>query len=515
MTRLKLSLGFAACILITCAPRPSQAAPASTPTAEQLAALSNHELGSRVSALKDREMTPELWCELAAYSGEAARRKPLKSVQAAAALAQGFCAEGKNDFALAIVEWTRAEELFGESAQPELRMQLDASILLAAARSMDGTAYALHLRHIAERGWPDEYARAYVDLWEYGFQLLDSDQSGPISLVFVRSAAFTSLPEDLRSLIAARAVKPAIAAGEIELAARMATILPDPQFYQSVLIDRAYEPIWPKVEASAGPRLKLALVGAVAHAREQLAAKPGDEKRRTALALALLQSSDLNGIIAMAESIERAKGANQDYSEQDAWVLNYQAKALDALGRRAEADAVFDRIGLLSAEGDRGWVVNFAINRAVRLVHQGRWREALPASEYAISIAGKHGNEYGRQIAAASRYCAAYKLQPLDPALEPAWAAIKVRALDSIGASVMAALCKGDNIAARQFVRAGLEDATKRAYTLELLQPREFELYPRQPSAIPDASTLLNSDPQLKVLFHKYGRQLPAELLPN
>src|SRR5690606_19428635 len=91
------------------------------------------------------------------------------------------------------------------------------------------------------------------------------------------------------------------------------------------------------------------------------------------------------------------------------WALNIEAYALDALGRREEADAVFDQLATLPAD-EHYWVVNFVINRASRLVGQGRWEEGLAATELSRSVAAEYGSTYARMLVARDRACALQRL---------------------------------------------------------------------------------------------------------
>jgi hypothetical protein len=173
-------------------------------------------------------------------------------------------------------------------------------------------------------------------------------------------------------------------------------------------------------------------------------------------------------------------------------------------------------IGTLDPDkGERGWVVNFAINRADRLVGQGRWKEALPAAEWAVKVAERHGSAYAREVAAVDRYCAAIKLDPARAEL-PAWLAqIAQNAKDNIGAAIQAAQCKGDTAAARKFIREGLLDLKTRPSTLRALQPAAFALYRDEANMFAEPRLLLEGDAALKALFRKHGRELPANLLPR
>lgn len=487
----------------------------SLPTPGQLAAMSDEALVSKIKSIESDVTSRPDWCTMTAYSAEVARRQPVQQNLAIAAFAAGNCDFVNEQFANAIANLTRAEQLFGSETSLAKRAYMDSTILIAAARSNDNGAFATHIKHIADRDWPDEYARANPGLWLYGMQIAGEREAERIAFAFARSKSFGALPEEVRSLIAPRAVRPAIAAGQTDLALSMAIAFPDPENVRRMLIDRDFEVLWPQLDNAAGPRLKPLRKAAVDYARQRFDADNENRELRAALADALLKNGDYAEVLKLTDAVDTSPGADRSYSLDDGWLLNYRATALDALGRRTEADAAMDRVGLLSSAGNRGWVVNFAINRAFRLVDQGRWREALPAAELAMQVAQDNGSAFAKQIAGTARYCAAVKLDPTAARLKEDWAAIVAFAKDSIGSSVVAALCAGNLEAARAFLRDGLEDPDTRSTALGLVQPEGYALVLPFKSAVPDPSILLTQDPNLRAVFQKYGRQLPAHLLPN
>lgn len=512
MRPVRSVLAFAAALLLVGADSPE---PAAIPTAGQLAAMSMEELGRRTDAMRDRETTPQFWCELAAYVGEASRRRPDKEINGVAAIAAGFCARGQEKYSDALGHWARAEKILGNDGQPDQRIEIEALLLHSAVMGRDKAAFAEHLAHVAKRGWPDEYRKANFELWRYGLQMIGPEAAGPIALTFARSGAFYSLPDDLRATIGWWAVKPAIAAGDVDLAGRMATLVPDPLSAKNMLIDRDFALIWPMLEAAAGPRFKSIREAAVTEARQRSEADPDNGERRSDLIIALANNGTPALGLAVAAKTDHMPDAELRWSESDGWVINAEVRALDSLGRRAEADRLMDRLGTLSPDDQRGWVVSFAINRSTRLVSQGRWAEALPAAELAIKVAADHGNPYSQQLAAYARFCAAANLNPRNPDLAGWWTAIEANWSEGVEVAVGAALCKGDRTAAERIIRLGLANPDTRAFVLSMLQPAGFSFDRPDPNGPPDPRILLDGNPNLRALFLKYGRDLPAKLMPN
>ncbi len=512
MRPIRSVLLLAAALLLGGADAPQ---PDGIPTAEQLAAMSGEEIAKRTQALLKQEISPRLWCELAAYAGETSRRKPGQNIDGAAALAAGYCAKSEQRHEAAVGHFVRAETIWGSSIEPKRRIDLEDDILLSAAMARDKAVFADHLRHVAERGWPEEYRSANVKLWSYGLQMIGPEAAGPIALQFVRSGAFYSLPDELRPNIGWFAVKPAIAAGETDLAGRMATLTPEPRTVRDMLIDRHFEPIWPMLETAAGLRFKPLREAAVGYTQQRSEGAPEDGELRSDWVSALTLNGDPASAVRVAAKIDHAPGAELRWGEGEGWVINAEVRALDNLGRRGEADKLMDRLGTLPPEGNRAWVVSFAINRSTRLVDQGRWAEALPAAELAMKVAADHGNPYAQQLAAYARFCAATNLNPNNLELAGWWKAIEANWKEGIEVTVTAALCKGDRVAAERIVRLGLADPDTRAKVLVILQPAAFSFDRPQPGGPPDARGLLEGNPKLRALFLKYGRDLPAPLLPN
>lgn len=509
-TTLVTALALAASSSAALAKEPAALTPA------QLEAMSEDEIERSVAKVVEADADPfAMHCQLALHATELRRRRANSELDYAIALSQGLCAAGKDQNAIVLVELTKAEALAPADAPPETRTLPDMVLIYAALAQKDLAALETHALHIARRNWPEEFRNLDHKLWQFALRELELEAKGRVALEFTRASAFSHLSKEMQGTLAYHAVRPALIAGDTDLAARLA--LRDPSTYSilGMLIDRDYEAIWPQLAKAAGPRMRLTLDSELAEARSEAAADPDDAKKLAEFVDKLLWSGDNAGVVGAAARIGHSPEAIAAAGEQHGWVLNAEARALDLLGRPAEADTIFERLGTLPPEPERGWVVNFAINRAARLVSQGRWAEALPATELAVGVASKHGSPYAKLVAATNRYCAAWKLDSQKPELADWWLEIEKNWADAPGAAIEVALCKGDRGAAIRFVRDGLENPSTRPSVLQVLQKPGFALYLDAISVREAPRALLDGDPALKALFLKYGRDLPDELMPN
>jgi tetratricopeptide (TPR) repeat protein len=174
-----------------------------------------------------------------------------------------------------------------------------------------------------------------------------------------------------------------------------------------MLADRAYEPAWPLIEAHVGKNLETATDGFVALTAEKLSRNPADTSWLNFHMMALLGAGRDEEAAERTGKLLAEKTANGVINEQDAWALDFQTKALMALGRNDEANAVYDR--LVTPRQD-SWMVNFSINRAAALLRQRRWAAALDAFKIARKHADQHGTTYARILVARGTGLALYKL---------------------------------------------------------------------------------------------------------
>lgn len=478
--------------------------------------MNDGQLDKAISVLQAKDdSSKDDTCTLAVYLTERTKRQKTKATDSQAMLVRGLCASSRDDWGAALVDFAKAETLTREEMTPDRRMALETLLLTAAAVTNDKVAFETHLTHVAERGWPDEFRSAEPRLWNYGIYLMDKPAREQLCLTLAKSGAFISLPAELHDEIAAVAVRPAVMAGDTHLAATLARDTASPGKLLNMLIDRDYAPIWPQLEEFAGPHMQKAFAANLQKQRERAAKKPDDLDALSELVEALTISGDYAGAVQEAARIDHSSGATAHWSEAHGWVLNMEIKALDHSGRRAEADALSDRLGTINADKDHGWVVSFVINRADRLISQGRWREALPATELAVTVANKFGNSYAKESALANRFCAAAKVDPKRAELAAWWPEIAKGWKHNASSAITAALCVGNRAEARRLMVLALSEPDLRSNVLPGAQPVAFSLYGDFGADLPDPAVLLVGDPALTKLFEKYGRILPKELLPH
>ena len=482
-------------------------------TPVDLAALTNEQLNEKVRASGTDVQSV---CRSVVYSDELARRRPVNAMVGFAAYRRGLCAWHSKRSTDALREFEFAEGLNGSKVSKETRAELEFMLVVSAVRTENWAALEEHALHMTGRDDPQEFAGFKDDLWQYVLFKAPLASRGKIALAFVRARSFGKLKETLQSLLADQAVKPALAESDAALAFALATREPSPYSMVSMLIDRDYAPLWPQLEAKAGPELGKELAANLTQAERDLAAAPGDLEKLTAVVQAQLWLNQPAAALALAQKIDHSPAAFATKGEHFGWLINVEVKALDLLGRSGEADGLFDQLAALDPETEnRDWLVNFVINRADRLVGQGRWALALPASQLAVAVAAKHGSAYAREDSAASRYCAGIKLDAQRAELVSWWSEVEAGRLANIGSAVQAAQCKGDDGAARRFLREGLENEDAREQVLRLLQTRAVDFYRDEGNMFIEPRLLLQSDPALMALFHKYGRELPKEFEPT
>jgi len=501
-------------LALLCAASPLAAAPAATlPDPAALKAMSDEQLGKGfMDALQGQ---PTRSCEAALYSEELKRRgkfNPATVWIMHAMRADCQRMDGKPGAALA--SFTAAEAAMGDDVPPDLRMSIEADTVRLAAFSRDWDAFKTHSLHVAERGWPEEFAGLDPEISNITFWQSPQANRDQIAVAFARSSAFSSLPEKLQTSFVTAAVKPLLASGEKDRALALALHKPDPETMLDQLINREYEFLWPQLAEAAGPRLSLILPRTVARAESEHKAAPGNDEKLSQLALAYLAARRFDDVVRLANGFDHSEKAMRSLGEHKAWTLNAAVTALDQLGRRGEGDALFDAL-VASPLKDRGWLVNFVINRADRLVTQGRWALALPAAEKAVEVAATHGSPYARQIAAADRYCAAIKLNPARAELAGWWDQIAKSWADNVGSAIQAAQCKGDDAAARRFIADGLADGEARPQLLRTLQPREAQFFRDEGNMFAEPRLLLEGQAELQAQFARYGRTLPPDLMPS
>lgn len=454
-------------------------------------------------------------CRTLVYTDELELRRADAGSRGLASRRRGICAWHNERYADAVRELELAESLFGPGDPAKLRGAIDLMLLLSTSELKDWPAVERHALHVAKRNDAGEFADLDVDLWRFFMFAVPPAERGRIAIAFARTPAFDELETRVRSLMAHQAVKPALAAGDQRLALKLATSEPDPTGLVRMLIDRSYTQIWPQLAAHVGPKLGKELTANLAKAESELAAAPDDLQKLGAVVRAQLFLNRPAEAVAIADRASRATDAFTDPDEHFGWLIDAEVMALDMLGQTEDGDELYNQLVAAGPEDGRGWMVNFAINLADRLIRHGRWAEALPTAELAVTVAAEYGSPYAKEVAAVDRYCAAIKLDPQRAELAAWWDEIEAGRLANIGAAIQAAKCKGDDGVAKRFYRDGLTSPDSRDQALMLIQTQDVSSYRDEGNMFAEPRLLFLADPALMALFNRYGRILPEALTPS
>lgn len=172
---------------------------------------------------------------------------------------------------------------------------------------------------------------------------------------------------------------------------------------------------------------------------------------------------------------------------------------------------MFDRLADLPADR-HPWVVNFVINRAVRLVGQGRFAEGLEAAGLARRVAEENGSTYAKMLVAHDHACSYANLGQAAEA-EAELAYLRENAAEAPTVAAEALMCLGRDDEALQMLLKGLESEQTRPSIIDGFEPEAFDLFYTR-SILPDTSALLASSPELRAAFERHARIIPARFTP-
>ena len=320
------------------------------------------------------------------------------------------------------------------------------------------------------------------------------------------------LPFELQAGVTATAMRAAVAEGRNEMVPGLLVDIRSPMSYIDFLADRELESIWPLLEERVGPNFDRIADEYAFWATGRLENHPRDRDRFSEAAHSLHFAGRFEEAIALARQWRERDGAMSVIEEGDAWALNIEAYAHDALGERTQADAVFDQLAALEPE-KHPWVVNFVINRASRLVGQERWQEGLEASGLARGVAEKWGSTYAKMIIARDHACALNALGRTGE-IEAELQFLRDNRETSYEIASQGLLCVGRREEAAAFLLEGIGDERFRSNALEALQSDDFELF-YTASKLPEPTGLLDESPELKEAFDRYARAIPEEFIPT
>jgi hypothetical protein len=301
-------------------------------------------------------------------------------------------------------------------------------------------------------------------------------------------------------------------AGNVDAARALLPRLNSPTMILSTLGDRRFSALWPDIEAQAGKNMATALNAFVEQRKNWYDAESDNDEAFKELAEAYLYAGRFDDVLELVSPREPAADAYGSLTEDLAWALSAKVRALDALGRPDEARAIYDRIAAIKPAADKGWVVNFAINRAIRLVGIGETERGLAATEAAGEIAKDFGNDYAHALVRRTRICALAGLGRGTEA-RALLAEVLEHSDDSPSSTIQAMLCVGADDEAAKLARTMLTDPVRAGEVIEDMQSPDFSLY-SETSVLPTAEAKLRRRPDVAPQFLKVGRDIPRDFVP-
>ncbi|WP_253522115.1 hypothetical protein [Qipengyuania citrea] len=504
---VKLGVGkmyrlFAAATLLIAAPLSAQQ------TDEQQAAfdaavLSDRELFAEAQANRWLEQPCDIGVPL---FGEILERDFGDTHVARAQLFAGaLCEDERDDYAAGMAKVRQLEAGWPDFDFTDLGLYF-------AVRSNNAAEYFSRMRAL-DNGQLGEFEPQRF--WQ-GFRMVRDqgaeDRFDDIMLEWIDARRLAYLPADLHAGVAMAALSAAIRHGRAEMAPQLLATIRSPADYLTLLSMREYEAIWPFAAERAGPNLEAITDEYVFWASARLENHPSDRDRFSDAAHALHYAGRFEEAIALARQWRERDGSMASIEEGDGWALNIEAYANDALGRRDEADRIFDQLAALDPE-EHPWVVNFVINRASRLVGHERWVDGLEAASLARRVADSWGSQYARMIIARDHTCALAALDRADE-IAPELAFLRENKAESYTLAAQALLCVGERAEAVDLLLEGIADEPNRSQVLGGLQPSTFELF-YTPSKLPHPVELLDESAELQAAFEQHARVIPEEFTPT
>lgn len=325
------------------------------------------------------------------------------------------------------------------------------------------------------------------------------------------SPAIAALPKSYQQQLFVTALAHAAQAGETANVPVLLARVDAPNYYLTMLADRKYTAIWPAIEARAGDNLSRIAAEHVDQARRAQAARPEDPALFTQLVDVLYNHGAYEEVVSLTMARLAGRRALLVSEQNDAWWWNYQAFALDALGRRPEADRIFADL-TRPRRNQEGWMVNFAINRTERLIGQGRWDRGLVALEMARAMTQYQDVPYARLLVARNRVCAlkavgrASRIESDIRLLQQSFTIDPVIAASGL-------LCLGMADAAETLLQQAIVQPGPRAIVGQAIQGPRFD--PRHlPNVFPDVGKFVLERPALKEAIMRYVRIIPERFAP-
>ena len=419
-------------------------------------------------------------------------------------LAEALCADEQSDY-------RRGATVMSAFAAKYPDADTTSLTLYFARRNEDADTALSHLSALK----PDQMERLQPRSFWPVVQMIrragQEDAFEDLALGWFKGLWASELTVELQAGLARYALSAAARSDNREIVGDLLSYITSPRTYVDLLTERKYEPLWPLIEKRAGPNLKNVGREDVDLKLARLENEEADRDRFSDAAHALHFNGQYSEVVKLAGQWRSRDNRGKEIEEGDGWALNLQAYAYDSLGEPEKADAVFDELAVLDPE-EHGWVVNFVINRASRLVGQGRWEAGLAATDLARTVAENFGSTYAKMIIARDRACAFKKLGR-DDAIEAELTFLRENSEDAIHLAAQGMMCLDQNDEAAKLLLDGLRSEATRGSALLAFQDPDLDLFYTQ-SVLPTAIDLLADHPELAAELAKHVRPMPEAYRP-
>jgi hypothetical protein len=387
-------------------------------------------------------------------------------------------------------------------------VQREAVKLLVAANHKHGEEALDRLRYLTEAGHLQDLQPPVIGQALWAIRSTREDELLQYAFNLSRSEKFAGLDSRVQVQFADLAFLYEAKQHDASQVAHLLPFLEDPQGFENYLSLKVYEWLWPQLEQYAGNSLEEISEKNV-HAARGAFAKSPSEQNLTILVDALYNAGHFEDTVTLVRRWRETRGGIQNASENEADAIQHEIMALDALGRRNEADLEFDQLAKIDPKV-HPWAINFLINRGARLVQQQRWQESLAAADAARRAPKRTKTTYAKTLVAEQRACA---LQNLGRAGEIA------DELDFLRMNFDVSPMAG----AEGLLCAGLESETEARLANVLAKDDGYATFAEEfaeadfaaPSGFPNVAKFIESRPALKERMLQYVRILPGKYIPR
>lgn len=312
-----------------------------------------------------------------------------------------------------------------------------------------------------------------------------------------------------RSAAASATLRAHLAAGERAEAEAAVPGIGDPGQMATLLVDRRYEALWPRIEQWGGPGLEDQSRRYLDELRREWSGSRGfDTGANYARRLAGARAYQAVVALFLPMFNEPTLSAQAKGVE---FLTPIVARSLASLGREDEGKRLLRRVQALLADEKSARVLNLDANLMLLDAAEQRWGEVLPQADAFLAKATALGPDVNRSAILTVRAVRACALQGLGRRGEADAELATLLLAQSVqpGAAWQVLACRGDEEGARELLLTRLADEATRDWALGVVQPDLPNSDRPQDRAEHAFSEKLRRDPKVLAAVAKVGRVLP------